>query len=378
MKLTAVMWGTVLCAALCAAGAEQSAAVVPAVPVEAAAKKSSETFIDRAEFEAEFALYLEKLRGTGAERVDPAMTVESEEPLDGYVRRLVAYNVEAGERITGWLLVPAGLQPGEKRPLVMCLHGTSLYGKDAPVEHYTEYPTEDKTELGKRRQRAFATQLVKRGFVCFAPDRAGYGKRVLPGSTGKAIPQMQAYTRDFKARYPDWNYDHGKVVHDLQQALDFLVKLDFVDGERIGTIGHSLGGHDSIKLAANDRRVTAVVNSCGGGFDYRPELWTDPAALKAAVAAGKFTLHSERNLFYQAIAPRGMLTLIGMNDVFSPVKMLPAAELMTAYYQRQLPQYGLQRREPFAMLVHTAGHSIPDGVRAYAYAWLEKQLMPER
>ncbi len=36
-----------------------------------------------------------------------------------------------------------------------------------------------------------------------------------------------------------------------------------MDPERIGTIGHSLGGHNALFLAAFDRRVRATVTSCG-------------------------------------------------------------------------------------------------------------------
>ncbi|MFA5688894.1 MAG: alpha/beta hydrolase family protein [Kiritimatiellales bacterium] len=338
------------------------------VPVE-------EVFIPRAQFEEQFAVYAGKLRGTGAARVTPEMTVLSTENLDGYVRQLVAYNVEENERITGWLLIPAGLAVGEKRPLMMCIHGTSAYGKDAPVNNYSNYPTEDVTEIEKRNQRKFGEDLVKRGFICFAPDRPGYGERVLPGATGTTIEKANAYKADFAARYPTWSYEYGKVVHDLQQALDFLVELDFVNTNRIGSMGHSLGGHDSLDIAAMDERIKAIAHSCGGGFVYDSKLWTSPATVENAVAKMNLGQSARRNLFHQKIAPRGVLLMIGLNDPSSPLGILPALELITEYYKEQLPMYGLTRQHPFTVLAHTAGHAMPDYIREYAYDWLEKQLM---
>ena len=45
--------------------------------------------------------------------------------------------------------------------------------------------------------------------------------------------------------------------------MDLLQSLPEVDGERIGAIGHSLGGHNAMFTAAFDERIKAVVSSCG-------------------------------------------------------------------------------------------------------------------
>ena len=41
------------------------------------------------------------------------------------------------------------------------------------------------------------------------------------------------------------------------------LSLPLVDPERMGVIGHSLGGHNAIFTAAFDERLRAVVTSCG-------------------------------------------------------------------------------------------------------------------
>jgi predicted dienelactone hydrolase len=42
-----------------------------------------------------------------------------------------------------------------------------------------------------------------------------------------------------------------------------LQSLPEVDPRRIGSIGHSLGGHNTLFVAAFDRRIKAMVTSCG-------------------------------------------------------------------------------------------------------------------
>src|SRR5205823_3920421 len=80
----------------------------------------------------------------------------------------------------------------------------------------------------------------------------------------------------------------GIVNH--RRALDLLQSLPAVDGERLGCIGHSLGGHNSIFVALFDERVKAVASSCGfnafpkykggdlkgwGGKNYMPRVISD-------------------------------------------------------------------------------------------------------
>ena len=63
-------------------------------------------------------------------------------------------------------------------------------------------------------------------------------------------------------------WDHMRAIDlllalpDLQGALEG-VSLPRIDARRIGAIGCSLGGHNSLFLAAFDERVALAVTSCG-------------------------------------------------------------------------------------------------------------------
>jgi pimeloyl-ACP methyl ester carboxylesterase len=47
------------------------------------------------------------------------------------------------------------------------------------------------------------------------------------------------------------------------RAIDLLESLEEVDRERIGCIGHSLGGHNTMFTAAFDTRIKVLVSNCG-------------------------------------------------------------------------------------------------------------------
>ena len=54
-----------------------------------------------------------------------------------------------------------------------------------------------------------------------------------------------------------------KAIWNDLRAVDLLCSLREVDPTRIGVIGHSLGGHNSMFVAVFDKRIKAIVTSCG-------------------------------------------------------------------------------------------------------------------
>src|SRR5690606_29056413 len=74
-------------------------------------------------------------------------------------------------------------------------------------------------------------------------------------------PSLGEYQYDFEA--DDYASGSMKAIYDNMRAIDYLQSLPGVDGERIGAIGHSLGGHNAIFTAVFEPRIKAVVSSCG-------------------------------------------------------------------------------------------------------------------
>lgn len=140
----------------------------------------------------------------------------------------------------GYLLVPKDLKPGERRPVVVCQHGGSS--------------TPDSTiDAQSRAYKAYAIQLVERGFVVFSPYNPNY------------------------ARGRDRMYDLQRLANPLKRSifsviaaqhdriLDFLTGLDFVDPARIGFYGLSYGGKTAMRVPALlDRYALSI---CSGDFN---------------------------------------------------------------------------------------------------------------
>lgn len=141
---------------------------------------------------------------TEADIVDPQMTVVEETDLGDHIRRRLSYYVEKGEKVYGYLLLPKD-RGSKKLPLVMCPHPTSRTGKDMVVGKYDGSPV-TKQEALKRTFRSYGLDLVRRGYICFAPDAPGFGERApFPKDPGWQS-NMKGYQAQLTKRWPTWQY----------------------------------------------------------------------------------------------------------------------------------------------------------------------------
>ncbi|MFN0169996.1 MAG: dienelactone hydrolase family protein [Bryobacteraceae bacterium] len=123
----------------------------------------------------------------------------------------------------GILLVPRDLQPGEKRPVVVCQHG---------LEGRAKFTTEGDSVS----YRAFAARLAKRGFVTFSPQHLYRGGDHFRTLQRKANPLKRSLFSIMVAQH--------------QQLLDWLKTVDFVDPQRIAFYGISYGGKSAMRIPA--------------------------------------------------------------------------------------------------------------------------------
>ncbi|HEX7362021.1 MAG TPA: SUMF1/EgtB/PvdO family nonheme iron enzyme, partial [Bryobacteraceae bacterium] len=105
---------------------------------------------------------------------------------------------------------------------------------------------------------AYAYDAAQKGYI-------GVAIRWFGESYGEGYTEAVA---NLKLRHPNCT-GLGKWVWDSQRLIDYLFTLPEVDRERIGIIGHSLGGKMALYAAAFDRRITAVVaNELGIGLPF--------------------------------------------------------------------------------------------------------------
>ncbi len=142
--------------------------------------------------------------------------------------------VRFGTGLTGDLFYPASAPADAKLPVVIWLHG---YGY--PMGYWWAYRSGLNPILA----------LVKGGYLVFAFDQVGFGRRVLD-------------VRHYSERFPHWS-QLGQMIDDVRAALDYLQTNSKVDSQRIYLFGYSLGGMLGIYTAALDPRVKGVVSVCG-------------------------------------------------------------------------------------------------------------------
>jgi len=166
-------------------------------------------------------------------RPQPAfdMQVESQEAFATYVRQKITFVTEAGDRLPCYLSIPNKIE--DTAPAMLCLHPTFKFGKDMVVG------------LGDKPNRNYGEELAQRGYVTLAPDYPGFGDYLI-----------DVYGMGYESAT-------AKGIVNHMRCIDLLMSLPQVDADRIGAIGHSLGGHNTLYLGVFDPRVKVMVTSCG-------------------------------------------------------------------------------------------------------------------
>ncbi|OGD21736.1 MAG: hypothetical protein A2W03_18215 [Candidatus Aminicenantes bacterium RBG_16_63_16] len=312
--------------------------------------------------------YLELIRDAEKPAKPPLdLVIHETVNVDGaYLRKLVSYNVEADEKAHAYLAVPIGLQG--RAPAMVTLHGTHPQGK------------EQEAGLLGAPEKAFLNQLARRGYVVIAPDHFVAGHRT---------PPEGAYeTGRFYKKHPEWTAV-GKAAYEDAIAVDVLQSLPEVDPERIGVVGHSLGGHGSYFLAAYDPRIKAAVSNAGCApfrYNSKVEAWARDKwyvylkPMRENLLKGilpPIDMHEIMAL----IAPRPFLDIQALNDLIAGD---PPELARLTYRQRNvmlmkvMDVYELEGApRNFAFYAHGQGHSVAPEARQLIYGWLDKHLKGE-
>jgi len=303
--------------------------------------------------------YLELIRDAHKPE-KPALDVQIHEDVDveGRYRRLyISYQVEADERAHAYLGIPARVEG--PFPAIVALHGTTAQG------------TKQTVGLDGNPDKAFLDHLCRRGYVVIAPEHFVSGER---------IPLEGPYdTAGFYARHPDWTAV-GKFTFEHSIAIDVLQTRPEVDPQRIGAMGHSLGGHGTWYLAAYDERIRASVCNCGGSFlRHNPnvEAWSRDRwyvylkPIREQLLRGELPPIDVHEII-ALIAPRAFLDVSALNDGVPLTQRQRVLMLMKIADVYEL----LGQAQNFAFFVHGRGHSVPHESRELIYGFLDAHLKP--
>ena len=128
----------------------------------------------------------------------------------------------------GILLVPKGIKPGEKRPVVVCQHGLEGVPEDVI--------TKDTTTNAYGYYKSFAAKLAEKGYVTFAPHNYYRG-----GDKFRVLQRMAN---------PIGLTLFSGIVGQHRRIVEWLGQQSFVDASRIGFYGLSYGGKTAMRVPA--------------------------------------------------------------------------------------------------------------------------------
>jgi acetyl esterase/lipase len=263
---------------------------------------------------------------------------------DGFMRLKLSFASDEGDRVPAYLFLP---KKHGSHAAILALHQTTPLGKGEPAG------------LGGSANLHYALELARRGYVVLVPD----------------YPSLGEYRYDFnKSKYASGSM---KGIVNNMRGVDLLCAREEVDPERIGVIGHSLGGHNAMFLAAFDTRVKAVVSSCGwttfadyhggkldgwAGERYMPRLRT---AYDLDPGRAPFDFYE----VVATIAPRAFFSNSPLRDDNFAVAGVRKAE---AKARGVFNLFDASDR--FVVRYPDAAHDFPPEVREEAYAFLDRAL----
>ncbi len=220
----------------------------------------------------------------------------------------------------GILLLPKNLQPGERRPVVVCQHG--LEGRPTDVAD----PNKSNPSYNQ-----YACRLAERGFIVYAPQNP-------------YIFQDKFRTLQRKAN-PLGKTLFSIIVPQHQQLVNWLATLPQVDPARIAFYGLSYGGKTAMRVPALVPEYCLSICSA----DFNDWVWKNASTDSpyTYVTTGEyeifeFDLGSTYNYAEMAalIAPRPFMVERGHHDGVAPDTRVAYeyAKIRQLYAELRIPE----------------------------------------
>ena len=279
------------------------------------------------------------------------MQIEEEIKVGSLLRQRISYHTDSMDRrVKAFLFRPAlsGNSETTKHAAILCLHQTTNIGKSEPAG------------LGGNPNLHYALHLAQRGYVTLAPDYPSFGD----------------YPYDFA---PQNGYTSGsmKAIYDNIRAVDLLQSLPFVDGNRIGCIGHSLGGHNTMFTAFFEPRIKCLVSNCG--FTRFHKYYN--GALKGWTSARYMPLIDSRHHNNPDEVPFDFPEIVA---AFAPRPFLASSPVGDSNFEVSGVKDSIASARPIYELLGASdalqanypecAHDFPEAVREVAYKFFDKHL----
>jgi dienelactone hydrolase len=234
----------------------------------------------------------------------PYLEVLEARKCDGYNEQLVRYASRDGDRIPALLLMPEGDGPF---PAVVAYH-----------QHHSQW------HLGKSEvaglagdpHQAFGPMLARRGVAVLAPDTVGFeDRRRARNGTSPGPDDDKQYYNDMAYRLLDGELLMSTILADGAQAVSMLEQIQAVHRDRIGILGHSMGGTTALFQAALDERVRfACASSAAATYRAKAAAGT---GIEASLVIPGIRKVADIDDIATLIAPRPLLLVSATEDPYS-------------------------------------------------------------
>lgn len=319
------------------------------------------------------------------------LRVHSTERREGYQLRVISFAGSPHYRVPAFLLVPTTGQP--PYPGVVALHdhgGYFYHGKEKLVDNVPEHPALIPFREQYYGERAYASELARRGYVVLVIDAFYWGERRLqftgsprdfqketagldPGSREYA----QAFNRFASQRTTILNtwLNHaganwlGIISHDDRRSVELLRSLKEVAPDRIGCVGLSIGGYRATYLAGVEPAVRAAVI-----VGWMTQLATTlelprPSHPNLPVAGGLHASLDHPDIASLAAPDCAMFVMqCGRDRLFTTAGMRGAAEKIGRVYS------DLGGAERYRWKFYDVPHQFNVEMQEEAFTWLDKWL----
>ncbi|MBP3568217.1 MAG: acetylxylan esterase [Lachnospiraceae bacterium] len=277
-------------------------------------------------------------------------TVLSSTKEDGYTLQYIKYT-SGLEQVPAYLLLP---DKQGNNPAVLIHH-----------QHDREHHL-GKSEvcgLAGNPLQAFGSALAKKGFVVLAPDAVCFEER-------RANPTVEGF--DFWQHFDEVCYRiiKGKclmqqVLTDAMSGISLLFGLPYVDKQRIGTMGHSMGGNTVLFLTALDERISFACAS-GSACTYEYRMANGVGIELSSVIPG---FHGKYDIddLVSLTAPRKLLLVSAKEDKYSMDAPAIVEKARLAFKEKEALHNLYHKQYP-------GGHALTQERFDFIIEWLEMNV----
>ena len=200
--------------------------------------------------------------------------------------------------------------------------------------------------------------LVKKGYITISAD-AFYRNYEPENYVDETFAQWKRAAEALRRDNPKWT-GMSKLICDTQLLINALITDNRVDSEKIGIMGHSLGGKMAFYTACLDDRIKVMVAS-DFGFGWDQTNWKDIWYWGEKVDELK-----EKNMHHTellgSVYPKPFCLIAGQFDNEESIEMIYNAE----GYNKD--------KSNLLMINHKTGHKPPREALEAAYDFIDKYL----